>query len=96
MFVADGVVGLTDAVSQHFPKTKLQRCLVHVFRNLQLKVRINDRKPINDDVRNVRQAASLVAAQQALTDFISRWGKKYPSLKKLAQQENLFTYYAFP
>lgn len=96
LFVADGVIGLTDAVAQHFPKAKLQRCLVHVARNFTAKVRVSDRKPINDDFRDVRQSATSVAAKQALTVFIDKWGKKYPSLKKLAQEENLFTYYAFP
>lgn len=96
LFVADGVVGLTDAVAHYFPKAKLQRCLVHVARNFTAKVRITDRQQINADFRQVRQAPTLVAAKEALTAFIAVWGKKYPSLKKLAQQEHLFTYYAFP
>lgn len=37
-----------------------------------------------------------MAAQQALSEFIDGWGKKYPSLNKLAQQEHLFIYYEFP
>lgn len=96
LFVADGVIGLTDAVAKYYPQAKLQRCLVHVARNLTAKIRVSDRKALNSDFRDVRQAATSVAAKQALTEFISVWGKRYPRIKKLAQQEHLFTYYEFP
>lgn len=33
LFVADGLVGLTNTIGDHFPKAKLQQCLVHISKN---------------------------------------------------------------
>ncbi|WP_191983148.1 IS256 family transposase, partial [Lentilactobacillus sunkii] len=63
LFVADGLVGLDEGLSRHFPKAKRQRCLVHVGRNLMNKVRVKDRKAVINDFKQVHRAANREAAE---------------------------------
>ncbi|UZD26736.1 IS256 family transposase [Lacticaseibacillus paracasei] len=96
LFVADGVVGLQSTIAKHFPKAQFQRCLVHVARNFTAKVRMAERKAINDDFRAVRQSPTREEAENAMEAFVEAWGATYPSIKKLGKLDNLFTYYGFP
>ena len=96
LFIADGVVGLNNSIAKYFPKAKLQRCLVHVIRNLTHKVRVSDRKLISNEFRDVRQSASLSEAKESLSRFIETWGHKYSFVRKLADIDDLFAYFSFP
>lgn len=96
LFVADGVVGLTNAIAKHFPNALFQRCLVHVARNFTVKIRMSDRKAINEDFRAVRKSPTRKEAEEAMEKFIKTWGANYPAIDKLKKLDNLFTYYGFP
>ncbi|OAL42073.1 Mobile element protein [Lactobacillus delbrueckii subsp. bulgaricus] len=37
-------------LKQYYPKSKFQRCLVYVMRNIKGKVRVSDRKEALDDL----------------------------------------------
>ena len=50
LFLSDGFVGIKDMLKQYYPKSKFQRCLVHVMRNIKGKVRVSDRKEALDDL----------------------------------------------
>ena len=43
LFLSDGFVGIKDMLKQYYPKSKFQRCLVHVMQNIKGKVRVSDR-----------------------------------------------------
>jgi putative transposase len=51
LFVTDGLVGIEDAISNNYPKADIQRCLVHVDRNIMSKVRVKDRAEIMQDLK---------------------------------------------
>lgn len=55
LFLSDGFVGIKDMLKQYYPKSKFQRCLVHVIRNIKGKVRVRDRKEILDDFKQVHK-----------------------------------------
>lgn len=96
LFVADGVVGLQSTLAKRFPRTQFQRCLVHVARNFTAKVRVTERKAINDEFRAVRQSPTREEAENAMKAFVKTWGVTYPAIKKLGELDDLFTYYGFP
>lgn len=50
LFLSDGFVGIKDMLKQYYPKSKFQRCLVYVMRNIKGKVRVSDRKEALDDL----------------------------------------------
>ena len=53
LFCTDGLAGFTNVVEELFENPKIQRCLVHVSRNISAKVRVKDRKAILEDFKAV-------------------------------------------
>lgn len=97
LFVSDGLKGIADSISEHFPISNYQTCIVHVARNISHKVRVADRAEICDDFKSVYRADSLEAGQAALKVFCSKWGAAYPRItKSLTENPYLFTFYNFP
>ena len=65
IFIAcmDGLTGFKDAVLAVFPKTEIQRCIIHQIRNSLKYVTWSDRKKFMADLRSVYQAATREAAE---------------------------------
>ena len=66
LFVTDGLAGYYNVVEELF---KIQRCIVHVLRNISAKVRVSDRKKILDDFKKVYTQETKTAALSELTTF---------------------------
>jgi len=80
-FIADGLTGLVDAVSHHFPASDFQRCIVHKVRNSVIGVGYKDRKAVCKDLREVYTAGNEEEARVALDTFKDKW-TKYPHIVK--------------
>jgi putative transposase len=99
LVVADDLRGLGNALSSEFSGTHLQLCTLHLQRNIHKKVKRKDRFQISQDLKAIfRTSDSSYDASQgweAWLDFCDRWSKKYPSFRKLKDEEgyrNYFTY----
>lgn len=53
LFCTDGLSGMETVIQDTFPDSKIQRCLVHIQRNLCAKSRVNDRKEVAKDFKEV-------------------------------------------
>jgi len=96
LFCTDGLAGFTNVVEELFDSPKIQRCLIHVGRNISSKVRVKERKEVCDDFKKIYRQETKEAAENELNTFIEKW-KKYPSIKNiLTQNTYLFTFYSFP
>ncbi len=49
LFLSDGIVGMKQALVEVYPKAHFKRCLVHVMRNICVKVRVDDREAVMND-----------------------------------------------
>lgn len=97
LFCTDGLSGVETVIEETFPMARIQRCLVHVSRNIVSKVRVKDRSEIAKDFKLVYNSDDAEAAQSELKSFIAKWGKKYPRVaKSLENNSNLFTFYLYP
>ena len=97
LFCTDGLHGMKDAIEETFPRSKIQRCLLHVQRNINSKVRVKDRTEISEDFKKVYTAISKELANEALAQFCEKWNKKYPKItESLNSNENLLTFYDYP
>ena len=76
----DGLTGLPEAVTSAFPDTIVQTCVVHVMRNAMRFVSYQDRKKIAASMRTIYTAPSLEAAEVALKDLDTEWGRQYPGV----------------
>ena len=53
LFCIDGFAGMETVIEECFPMAKIQRCFVHVSRNISKKIRVSDRKEILQDFKEV-------------------------------------------
>ena len=56
--IMDGLSGLEGVFKEEFPQAKVQRCQVHVARNVLAKVPKKLKKEVADDVRSIFYASS--------------------------------------
>lgn len=98
LFVTDGLSGITEAISGAFPMAKIQRCLVHVQRNIFSKARVKDRKEITDDFKKVYESDTKQLAESRLNEFKEKWSKHYRNIiTSLNNAEPyLLAFYDFP
>ena len=100
IFIAcmDGLTGFKDAVLAVFPKTEIQRCIIHQIRNSLKYVTWSDRKKFMADLRSVYQAATREAAEAQLRQLHEKWGDKYAIAIRSWQTnwEDLATFFAYP
>lgn len=99
LFVTDDLTGLDNAIEQHFETVTIQKCVLHLKRNLLKKVRKSHRAPLAEDLAQVfdleraddTQAAVLQRAQQ----IYQRWYKIYPHLAILNEEHRMSYYFSY-
>ena len=83
MLVADGLKGISDAVTSVWPQTVTQTCIVHLLRNSFRYAARQDWAKIAAALKPVYTAATEEAALERFTEFADTWGTKYPAIVKL-------------
>jgi len=96
--VVDGLNGFAEAIKAVFPKTEIQRCIVHQIRNSTKFVSYKDIKEFCANMKNIYTAANEKAGLKALDAFEERWNKKYPYAIKSwrAHWAELSTFFKYP
>lgn len=74
----DGLTGFVEAINTAFPKTEVQRCIIHQIRSSSRYVSYKDIKQFTADLKPVYRAPTEEIALVALDEFEAKWGKKYP------------------
>ncbi|MCJ7602334.1 MAG: IS256 family transposase [Desulfobulbaceae bacterium] len=77
--VMDGLPGLEKVFRQEFPGAKVQRCQVHVARNVLAKVPQKSKQQVADDIRSIFYASSRKKAMEFFDQFVARWEMTVPS-----------------
>jgi len=80
--IMDGLPGLEKVFKEEFSKAKLQRCQVHVARNVLAKVPKKLKKTVADDLRSIFYASSKQKAMEFFDLFRKRWQQDLPSAVK--------------
>jgi transposase-like protein len=100
VFIAaiDGLSGFKDAIQSVFPKTLVQRCVIHQIRQSLKYVVWKDRKAFVADLKTVYQAATREKAEANLLQLEQAWGSKYAAAIRSWQNnwEDLATFFEFP
>ena len=96
--IMDGLPGLEKVFLEEFPNARVQRCQIHLARNVLSKVPRKLKKTIADEVRSIFYASSKRIAVQFFEQFKSRWQKEIPSAVKCLENslESCLTYLQFP
>ena len=79
IFIAsvDGLQGFSDAIHSVFPRTAVQRCIVHQIRNSLKYVPWKDRKAFANDLKAIYRAPTREAAETALLELSDKWSATY-------------------
>lgn len=97
LFVSDELTGLSQAVTDSFPKAKHQSCWTHLLRNTSNKVRPKDKGEVLEDLKHVYRAKDQEESELKLQAFVKKWERTYPKVTKGYQsKDNLFTFMNFP
>jgi putative transposase len=96
--IMDGLPGLEKVFKEEFPEAKVQRCQVHVARNIMSKVPHNIKQKVADDLRSVFYAESKKKALSFFEDFKRAYEKEIPSAVKCLEGslESTLCYLSFP
>jgi len=77
--IMDGLPGLERVFKEEFANAKVQRCQIHVARNVLAKVPRKLKKLIADEIRSIFYASSKAKALRFFEQFKARWEKELPS-----------------
>lgn len=77
--IMDGLPGLEKVFKEEFPNAEVQRCQVHVARNVLAKVPKSLKQKIADELRSIFYASSKAKALEFFSAFKDRWQKDLPS-----------------
>ena len=78
----DGLTGFSDAISVAYPKTEIQRCIIHQIRSSTRYVSYKDIKAFTAALKPIYKAPTEETALDALNELESAWGTKYPAAIK--------------
>ena len=73
----DGLSGLETVFREEFSLTKVQRCQVHVSRNVPARVPRKLKQAVADDLRVISYAPSRQRALELFESFKTNGGKKF-------------------
>ena len=94
----DNLKGFSEAIQTKFPKSEIQKCIVHQIRNSIKYVSSKDMKEFTKDLKTIYKAISLDQVETNLLQFEEKWGKKYQAAVKSWRDnwEELTTYFKYP
>lgn len=94
----DGLTGFSDAIHAVFPKTVIQRCIIHQIRNSLRYVSWKDQKAFIQDLKMVYQAPNREAAEANLLRLGEQWSDKYAIAVRSWENnwDELSTFFDFP
>lgn len=81
--VCDGLKGLPEVVTNVWPLTTVQTCIIHLIRNTFRLASKRDWDALKRDVHPIYTAPNPTAARTAFEELTERWGKKYGAIVRL-------------
>lgn len=94
----DNLSGFSQAIESVYPKTEIQKCVIHQIRNSTKFVSYIDIKELMKDLKTVYKASTEELALSNLDIFEEKWGKKYPMCINSWRNNwaELSTYFKYP
>jgi len=100
IFIAsvDGLTGFSDAIHSVFPKTQVQRCIIHQIRNSLKYVASKDRKAFVKDLKTIYKAPNRETAENNLLRLDEQWSDKYAIAVRSWENnwDELSTFFDYP
>ena len=96
--IMDGLAGLEKVFREEFSNSKVQRCQVHVAKNVLAKVPKKQKKNVAGDVRSIFYASSKKKALELYESFVEKWEITIPSAVSCLERSlsSCLTFFDFP
>ena len=93
----DNLKGFSEAILSIFPKTQIQKCVIHQIRNSLKYVASKDQKAFMKDLKLVYKAINKSVAEDELLNLEEKWGDTYPIVIESWQRnwEELSQYFEY-
>jgi putative transposase len=81
--VCDGLKGLPEVVTNVWPQTVVQTCVIHLIRNT---FRLTSRRcwdELKRDIKPIYTAVNAAAARAAFDELAEKWATRYPAVIRL-------------
>jgi len=99
LVIADGLPGLDQVIHKAFPEARHQKCVTHLKRGILTKVKAADKDCVAEDLRDVfltgQRNYTRGQAIDRFNRFATRWGETYPSIQRLANNEDMEYYFTY-
>jgi transposase-like protein len=102
LIVCDSLTAIEDSIWRQFPKTEIQLCAIHLQRNVNKHIKPKDKALVAEDLKEVLRTGdrndTVEKGYQRWLEFCSKWGKYYPSIKRMGENERYklnFTYLGY-
>lgn len=94
----DNLTGFSEVISEVFPDSLIQKCIVHQVRNSLKFVDDKDKKAVARDLRKIYSAKTEEHLKSALKSFKTVWDKKYEYIAKKWEKywDELFAFMMLP
>jgi putative transposase len=94
----DNLTGFSQAITACYPKTEIQKCIIHQIRNSTRYVSYKDLKKVTVDLKPIYKAATEDMALVELDRFEEAWGAKYPLIIRSwrSNWDELATFFKYP
>ena len=81
MFISDDFSGMSEAINTLFPLSDIQKCVVHLDRNLYRNMKKEDAQKVTKTLYQIRTTCDTYEAALALyeSDVIEKFKKQYPT-----------------
>jgi len=99
LFVTDDLRGLDSAIETQFGTSKIQKCVLHLKRNILKRVKKVHRQAVIEDLKVVfdleKQDDTPEAAYARAREFYNRWKKLYTHLGIFADSQAISYYFTY-
>lgn len=94
----DNLSGFSQAIAACYPKTEIQKCIIHQIRNSTRYVSYKDLKKVTADLKPIYKASTEQMAIVELDRFEETWGSKYPLIVRSwrTNWDELATFFKYP
>jgi len=96
--VMDGILALEEVFKEEFPKAEVQRCIVHLTRNVLAKVPKKLKGQVASELKDIFYAPSEKEARERFAEFKRRWEEELPSAVACLERalESALSFFKFP
>jgi putative transposase len=81
--VCDGLKGLPEVVTNVWPQTIVQTCIIHLIRNTFRLASKRDWDALKRDIKPIYTAVNAAAARAAFEALQDKWGQRYAAVIRL-------------